>query len=106
MRLLGILVGAFIGLFVVAFGAALAVALRQKGQLASRGRPADNEVELVAIFDQADFTSTAGSLRRVDLTAMYGGGTLDLRLATLDPAGATVIARTSTSFYPGAISTP
>jgi hypothetical protein len=94
MRIFGLLLRAFIALWVFAFAGALAVALRLKGQLASRGRPADDEVELVAIFEQADFTSTATSLRRVDLTAMYGGGTLDLRLATLDPAGATLNART------------
>jgi hypothetical protein len=76
-----------------AVGSALA-ATRLKGRLASRGRPADDEVELVAIFENADFTSTASSLRQIDLTAMFGGGTLDLRLATLDPAGATLRART------------
>ena len=39
------------------------------------------------------YQGIAASLRRVDLTAMYGGGTLDLRLARLDPAGATISAR-------------
>jgi hypothetical protein len=94
MRIIGLLLRAFIALWAVAFAAALATAVRLKGQLKPRGRPADDEVELVAIFDQADFTSTAESLRRVDVTAMYGGGTLDLRLATLDPSGAVVNART------------
>jgi hypothetical protein len=94
MRVIGLLVRACVALFVVASAAALAVAARLKGQLRPRGRPADDDVELVAIFEQADFTSTAKALRRIDVTAMYGGGTLDLRLATLDPSGAVVNART------------
>jgi hypothetical protein len=85
------------GFFVFVVSAAVASAIAAvglKGRLTSRGRPGDDEIELVAIFEGQDFTSIAPALRRVDLTAMFGGGTLDLRLARLDPAGATLSART------------
>jgi hypothetical protein len=94
MRLFGRLLRAFFVLLITASVGSAIAAARLKAQLVPRGRPADDEVELVAIFESSDFTSTAKSLRRVDLTTIYGGGTLDLRLATLDPAGATLSART------------
>jgi hypothetical protein len=99
MRIIGWFMRTLVMFTVMAFAGALAVAFRLKGRLVPHGRPGDDEVELVAIFDQGDFTSTAKSLRRIDLTAMYGGGTLDLRLATLDPAGATLNARTIFGAY-------
>jgi hypothetical protein len=68
-------------------------ALIARGRLTSSGGPADDELDLVAIFEPLDVASTAGSLRRVTVTSWYGGGTLDLRAATLDPAGATITAR-------------
>ena len=79
--------------FVTAIASAIA-ALVVKDRLRTRGKPDDDEVELVSIFDSLDFTTTARSLRRIEVTAMFGGGTLDLRLATLDPSGATIDART------------
>jgi hypothetical protein len=94
MRLIGRLI---LGFLALVFGAAIAAAIAAaylKSRLTSRGIPNDDEIELVAIFEGHDFTSTAQSLRRVDLTAIYGGGTLDLRLATLDPSGATLSVRT------------
>ena len=84
--------------FLAAIASAIA-AVVLKGRLVSRGRPADDEIELVTIFDGQDFTSTASALRRVDLTTLFGGGTLDLRLATLDPAGATVQVRAAFGGY-------
>jgi hypothetical protein len=94
MGRIGRLLAGFMALSFVAWVGALITAIRLKGRLVSRGRPQDDEIELVSIFEAADFTSTAPALRRVDLTAMFGGGTLDLRLARLDPAGATLSART------------
>jgi hypothetical protein len=94
MRLIGRLLRAFTAFSFLAGAGALVAAVRLKGRLVSRGRPQDDEVELIAIFESQDFTSTAGALRQIDLTALYGGGTLDLRLATLDPAGASLRART------------
>jgi hypothetical protein len=64
-----------------------------KLRLFSKGEPADDEIDLVAIYDARDLTSTAPAFRRATVTAWYGGGTLDLRGATLDPAGATLSIR-------------
>ncbi len=74
----------------VASGIAAAVA---KGRLASSGGPADDEFDVVAIYDGFEFASLAPALRRATLLAWYGGGTLDLSGATLDPAGATLSLR-------------
>lgn len=64
-----------------------------KGRMVSRGGPNDDDIDLVAIYEGLDFSSTAPALRRVAITAWYGGGTLDLRGATLDPAGAVMTVR-------------
>jgi hypothetical protein len=51
-----------------------------------------------------EFHSTADSFRGGTVTTWFGGGTLDLRHATLDPAGATI--RTSTLFGGGNLIVP
>jgi hypothetical protein len=94
MRLLGRLIGAVIAFSLTASIAAAVAAVRLKSRHESRGGPADDEIEVVAIFESRDLTSSATSFRRADVTAIYGGGTLDLRLATLAPDGATVSAWT------------
>lgn len=81
--LLGVLV---IG-FVASIASALA-ALIARGRMTSKGGASDDELDLVAIYEGLDLASTASALRRASVTAWYGGGTLDLRGATLDPAGA------------------
>jgi hypothetical protein len=90
MRLVRLLFGFSV---VSAIGSAVA-ALALRNRLVSRGDYRDDEIELVTIFDSHDFTSTATSFRHAAITTMFGGGTLDLRLATLDPAGATISSRT------------
>ena len=45
-------------------------------------------VRLVAIFSPVAFHSTASAFRGGTLDCWYGGGIVDLRDATLDPAGA------------------
>jgi hypothetical protein len=52
-----------------------------------------DEINLVAIFDGVDVTSRAASFRGGNVLAWYGRGDLDLRGATLDPAGARLRAR-------------
>jgi hypothetical protein len=47
-----------------------------------------DEVRLAAIFEPLNFRSTAGHFRGGTVDCWYGGGLLDLREATLDPAGA------------------
>lgn len=90
MRLIRNLVGLVIfGAIASAIGAAIA-----KGRLASSGTEADDEVDLVTIYDNLIFESHATALRRASVLTWYGGGTVDLRHATLDPSGATLELRT------------
>jgi len=65
-----------------------ALVLRQR--LVPRGGAADDDVELVGILGGQELVSTAARFRSARINAMFGGGTLDLRSATLDPAGATI----------------
>jgi len=64
-----------------------------RGRMFSHGEPADDEVELVAIYDSLNFESRAPALRQASVTVWYGGGTVDLRDAHLDPDGATIVIR-------------
>jgi len=82
-RLLGLLAaGFFLGTVASALAAAMA-----KRRLVSIGGPEDDSVELVAIFGSLDFRSAARSFRGGSLLSWFAGSQLDLRRATLDPAG-------------------
>ena len=59
----------------------------------STGGPDSDEVALAAIFDSVDLESRATSFRGGSLLCWFGGGTVDLRGATLDPAGARLTIR-------------
>ncbi len=78
--------------FIAAIASGIAAFLA-RDRMTSKGQPEDDEIDLVAIFDSLDFSSTAPAFRRASYTAWYGGGTLDLRRATLDPAGASLTLR-------------
>ncbi len=93
MRLMSVVRFLMVMSFLAAIGSALAAVIA-KGRLTSRGGPEDDEVDLVTIFEPQEFTSSARALRRITATTMYGGGTIDLLGAMLDPGGATVRART------------
>jgi hypothetical protein len=89
-RALGRLVGlVFVAMFVVQ-GAGVAFALRGKRKVIDAPDPASDEVALSSIFGPLDFTSTAHGFRGRSLSCLFGGGTLDLRGATLAPGGATL----------------
>ena len=75
------------GLMASMAGAALA-ALSMKRQVFPKAAADADEVVLVAIFEPIAFESTATSFRGGKLELWYGGGIIDLRKATLDPAGA------------------
>jgi hypothetical protein len=82
------IIAGLIGLFAtVAIGAAIAAASR-KQQVVPLDEEDANEVRLVAIFSPVAFHSTATAFRGGTLDCWYGGGIVDLRDATLDPAGA------------------
>lgn len=59
-----------------------------KQRTPSVGEPDSDEIALVTIFEPLEFASTAKAFRGGSLLCWYGGGDLDLRDATLDPAGA------------------
>lgn len=50
--------------------------------------PSADTVDLVAVLGPLDFTSTATAFRGGTLECQFGGGTVDLRGATLHPDGA------------------
>lgn len=92
MRPIALLRTFFVLTLIAAIASALA-AVVARGRMTSHGGPADDELDLVAIFEGMELASTAPALRRASVTAWYGGGSLDLRDATLDPAGAEIAAR-------------
>jgi predicted membrane protein len=94
MRAIRSLIGTFIGLFVLGAIASAIAAFVAKGRLSSSGDQSDDEFDQVVIYDNVDFRSTASAFRRGSVLTWYGGGTIDLRGATLDPAGATLELRT------------
>lgn len=68
--------------------AALIGAARAKPTAPPLPDPSTDEVDIRAILEPLDFTSTAQQFRGGSLTCWFGGGVLDLRGARLDPAGA------------------
>jgi hypothetical protein len=82
------LIGGLIGLFALVMGGAAAAALAAKQRIVPVDDPNADEVALVAIFAPIMFHSTSGAFRGGTLDCWYGGGIVDLRDATLDPAGA------------------
>jgi hypothetical protein len=93
MRSIGGFLRAFLVIGLVLSVASALAAIVARDRMASKGGPADDELDLVAIYDGLEMASTAPALRRASVTAWYGGGTLDLRGATLDPTGASLTAR-------------
>jgi hypothetical protein len=66
---------------------AVAAAMARRN-LVSEGDEASDTLKLYAIFDGVQLASRAGAFQGGDAIAWYGGLDLDLREATLDPAGA------------------
>jgi hypothetical protein len=93
MRTIRNLLGLALGLSVLGAITSALAALAARNHLESHGTEADDELDLVTIYDGLTIRSTATALRRVSLLCWYGGGTLDLRGAALDPGGATITLR-------------
>jgi hypothetical protein len=55
------------------------------------GSEVSDEFRRVVLLDGAEFTSRAGGLRRAEMSVALGGAKLDLRDATIDPAGADIL---------------
>lgn len=83
-RLLRLIVLAFFGSLI----ASAAIAAQRKQNAPPPPDEAADEIELVTIFEQLDFRSRAPAFRGGRVECWFGGGTLDLRGATLAPEGA------------------
>ena len=91
-----------LGWFVFIVGAVIYAATRRREALPQD--PASDEVDLVATFGPLEFHSESGAFKGGTVTTWFGGGTLALREATLDPAGATL--QTSALFGGGNLIVP
>ncbi|HKB28100.1 MAG TPA: LiaF domain-containing protein [Candidatus Limnocylindrales bacterium] len=94
MRALRSIVGVFLGLTILTAIASAISAAVLKRRLPSHGEETDDDIALVTIYTGRDFKSTATAFRGGSVLTWYGGGTIDLRAATLDPTGARLTART------------
>jgi hypothetical protein len=93
MRIISRLLGlAFAAIAVTSIVGAF-VARSMKERIIRRDDPKADEVRLVAIMEPIRFQSRAKSFRGGTVDCWYGGGLIDLRGATLDPAGATLRVR-------------
>jgi len=94
-RLLARLLALVIGVSLVAgvASALAAVSLRKKAP--PRPDPAADEIDLVTVMSGEEFASTAPAFRGGRVICWYAGVDLDLRGATLDPAGARLEVRTA-----------
>jgi hypothetical protein len=93
MRTIRTLLALGFGLFLLGGVASALAAAYTRGRLESHGDEEDDEFDLVNIYGSRDFASRARALRRWSALNWYGGATIDLRGASLDPAGATATAR-------------
>jgi hypothetical protein len=86
------MLGRILGMLMLAWfatmAAALAVAVQRKGEVRSASEPDADEVDLHAYFEPLEFRSTASAFRGGGVECWFGGGTIDLREAKLDPSGA------------------
>ncbi len=78
-------------LTLVGFSLPPILAYREKTRRHALGQdvfdPSADVLDLAVIFDGLEGASTAAAFRGGQVDSWYGGGTLDLRGATLDPAG-------------------
>jgi hypothetical protein len=99
-KVLGVLLVAWFG----TIAAAAALAMQRKRDAPAVPEPDADEIELSAIFGPLDFRSTAAAFRGGTIECWFGGGTVDLREATLHPDGATL--RATAVFGGGQILVP
>jgi hypothetical protein len=87
------LIARLIGLFWLVMAVGAVAALVVKRQLVPIEDEEADEVAIVSIFGPMAFHSRAAAFRGGTVDCWYGGGVVDLRDATLDPAGATLTVR-------------
>lgn len=88
MKIVGRVIGLVWAGLMVAMAAAAVGALNVRRRIVPKDEPDADEVQLVATFEPILFESTASSFSGGKLDLWFGGGIIDLRDATLDPAGA------------------
>jgi hypothetical protein len=88
MRTLGRIFGVLVMAWFATMVAALAVAMQRKQEVRPTTEPEADEVDLHAYFEPLEFKSTAAAFRGGRVECWFGGGTIDLREAKLDPLGA------------------
>jgi hypothetical protein len=91
-----------LGWFVFVLGAVAYAVM--KGRETTTPEPDADEIDLVTTFGELRYSSTAASFRGGRATTWFAGGTLDLRGARPDPAGAAL--RTQTVFGGGNLLVP
>jgi predicted membrane protein len=91
-----------LGWFAFVMGAV--VYAKVMGRDSTTPEPDADEIDLVTTFGPLEYANTASAFRGGKVTTWFGGGQLDLRGATLDPAGATI--RTNTLFGGGNLIVP
>lgn len=94
-RFVGKLLGLVIGASVVAGIVSALAAVKLKNEAPPLPDAAADEINLVVVMDGAKLASTAASFRGGRVVCWYAGTDLDLRDATLDPAGARLEIRTA-----------
>ena len=104
MAILGRLVRLTLLAFVGVTAVSAVLALQRKRDAPPPPDPDADEIELVAIFDELDFRSEAQAFRGGRVECWFGGGTLDLRGATLHPDGA--VLHTQAIFGGGSVIVP
>jgi Cell wall-active antibiotics response 4TMS YvqF len=94
MRMIRRTLGFVLGLSLLGGIASAVAAAVARRQLVSTGGEDDDEFDLVTIYNGLEFTSRAQGLRRGSILTWYGGCSVDLREATLDPGGAALSVKT------------
>jgi hypothetical protein len=94
MRFLARLLGLVIGASLIAGIASALAAVKLKKEAPPLPDAAADEIDAVVVMDAAQLASTASSFRGGRVVCWYAGTDLDLRGATLDPAGADLEVRT------------
>ncbi len=89
------ILAALLGMAFAASVASALAALSLKRRAPLPQEPDDDQIDFVTIMDSGQLASTAGAFRGGRIVCWYAGVDVDLRGATLDPAGASLEVRTA-----------
>jgi hypothetical protein len=104
VKVIGRLFGVLVLGWIATMGIAASVALQKKREAPPVPDPGADEIDLRTYFGPMDFASVSTAFRGGTVETWFGGGTIDLRGATLHPDGAHL--RTTTVFGGGQILVP